>query len=204
MKKLSFALAVLLIITALPAASASESAGDDVTKMLPVFDSLIRVLLDEDAVYDPRDPDFFWNAVYLTAVNWESFHPLAEISEDWVSLMLPVQLVQELAAALFADYDGLPNVPETVSGAVSYDEPLGIYSFTLSDMGETYSQIDASKHADDGSLSVIVLFKAYGEGEEDEVLGRFEFTVQPNERSVDIEEPEFLYSVVSAARFADQ
>jgi hypothetical protein len=195
-------LAVFLLLTAPMAASAPRSASDDINAMLPVFDSLIRILLDEGAVYGPRDPDFFWNAVYLMAVNWESFHPLAEISEDWVNLLLPVQLVQELATALFADYNGLPDVPVSTSGAVSYDDTSGVYSFTLSDMGETYSQIDASTYTDDGCVFVIALFKAYGEGEEDEVLGQFEFTIQPNEHSVEFDEPEFLYSVVSAAKSA--
>jgi hypothetical protein len=193
-------LAVLLLIAALPAASASEPADDDLINMLPAFDSLIRIMLEEEAVYDPRDPDFFWNAVYLMAVNWESFHPLAEISEDWVSLILPLNFVEELATALFADYEGLPEVPGSVSGAVLYDEPSGVYNFTLSDKGETYSQIGASEHADDGLLSVTVLFKAYGEGEDDEILGQFEFTVQPNEHAAEIDEPEFLYSVVSAEK----
>ena len=201
MKKLSFILAVLLMLTALPAASALESAGDDVNAMLPAFDSLIRILLDDDAVYDPNDPDFLWSAVYLMAVNWMSFDPAAEISEDWMSLILPVETVEELASALFADYDGLPDVPESMSGAVSYDEPLGMYYFTLSDAGEAFSQIDGLVSSNDGPLSVIVLFKAYGEGEEDEVLAQFEFAIQPNEHAAEIDEPRFLYSVVSADRF---
>ena len=201
MKKLSFILAVLLLLTALPAASATEPAGEDVTAMLPVFDSLIRALLDEDAVYEPRDPGFFWYAVYLMAVNSESFNPIAEISEDWMSLILPVETVEELASALFADYDGLPDVPESMSGAVSYDEPLGMYYFTLSDAGEAFSQIDGLVSSNDGPLSVIVLFKAYGEGEEDEVLAQFEFTIQPNEHAAEIDEPRFLYSVAAADKF---
>ena len=200
MKKLSFILAVLLLIAALPTGSAPEPEGDDINKMLPVFDSLIRALLDEDAAYDPRDPGFFWYAVYLMAVNWESFNPIAEISEDWVSLVLPVQTVQELAAALFADYDGLPGIPESVSGAVSYDEPLGVYYFTLSDAGEAFSQIGGVVYSNDGPLSVTVLFKVYGEGEEDEVLAQFEFTIQPNAHAAEVDEPRFLYSVVAVAR----
>ena len=202
MKKLSFILSVLLLLTALPAVSAPETADDDINKMLPVFDSLIRALLDRDAYdYAPRDPDFFWSAVYLMAVNWESFNPVAEISEDWVSLILPVQTVQELATALFADYDGLPDIPESVSGAVSYDEKLGVYYFTMSDAGEEYSQIDASESTDDGRMFVTVVLKTtYFGGEEDAIMALIEFTIQPNAHAAEIDEPRFLYSVVSAAR----
>jgi len=203
MKKLSFILAVLLMLAALPAAAAPEPIGDDVNAMLPAFDSLIRILLDDDAVYDPRDPDFFWNAVYLMAVNWKTFDPDAEISEDWVSLILPLQTVQEMVTALFADYYGLPDVPESMSGAVSYDEPQGVYYFTLSDAGEAFSQIDGVVNSNDGLMTIIVLFLAYGESDDAEVLGQFEFTVQPNDYAAEFTETEFRYSVVSAAKSAD-
>jgi len=202
MKKLSLILAVLLFIAALPA-SAPGSAGDDtIKKMLPAFGSLIYAMYDMNAAYDPRDPDFFWTAIFNMAANWESLNPIAEVTE-WTSFTLPVQTVREMASALFADYEGLPDVPESVSELVSYDEPLGVYRFPLFYVGCMYTKIDASMNASDGCVFVTAILMSFGEptiGQKDQFMGRYEFIIQPNAHAAAIDEPKYLYSVVSAGR----
>ena len=63
----------------------------------------------------------------ISAGQYGSEHQLAEVTDD--SITLPSKAVQELAIALFADYDDLLELPDSLSGRVTYDESTDAYTF---------------------------------------------------------------------------
>lgn len=196
MKNLSRLLIALLLCLCLPAMSASARSDAEIGAMLPAFDSIMRAMPSEEAEYNPRDPEFFWETLYLMAVNWGFGHPLAVMDDDAYELVLPRMSVQEMATALFADYDDLLPVPESMSESVMYDESLDAYRFPLSDAGDTFAEIEVVITGDDGPIVVLVRMKSASEG--DEILQRMRFELAPNAYAGGISEPIYLYSIVSA------
>lgn len=198
MKKTIRLLIALLLCLCLPTLCASAETDAGIEGMLPAFDSVMRVLLSDEAVYQPRDPEFFWDALYLMAVNWGYDHPLAKIDDDTYELILRRATVQEMATALFADYDDLLPVPDSFSELAVYDDSLDAYRFPLSDAGESYVEIESVAFDADGGAVVVVQMKSYAEP--GEVFLEMRFELVPNAYAGGISEVSFLYSVVSAER----
>ena len=177
---------------------AAEDGGAAATDMIPALDSILRAMVGGETRYDPSDPDFFWDALYLMAVNFS--HDDAATEEDVddgnYEVRLPTLAVRELAIALFANYDGLLPIPESMSHAVRYDNDLNVYRFSLSDAGDSYTRIDRYEL----SLKnfVFTVHASLVGFDEEETLLSAKFELLPAAESGDIIMRYYPYSVVSA------
>lgn len=196
MKNLLRSLGALLLCLCLSAMSALAEPEPEIEAMLPAFDSIMRAMPSEEVEYDPRDPEFFWETLYLMAVNWGFDHPFADMDDEMYELILRRVSVQEMATALFADYDDLLPVPKTMSDLAVYDELLDAYRFPLSDAGDSYAEIGSVVFSADDRVVVIVQMKGYDEP--DEVLMEMRFEIAPNVYAGGTSELAYLYSIVSA------
>lgn len=96
--------------------------------MLPVLKAAVRGVYENGLVYHSREPGYFWVALSY-ALNEEPYSALAQV-EEW-SLTVPRPAVEAYAAALFAAYDGLPEIPALLENSVWYDAAQDAYGVTL-------------------------------------------------------------------------
>ena len=177
---------------------AEEDTDAAATDMIPALDSIMRAMAGGEARYDPPDPDFFWDALYPMAVNFAHDDAATEDDHDGETdeLRLSALAIRELAIALFASYDGLLPIPDSMSHAVRYDDDLNVYRFSLSDEGDSYTRIDryelSLKHYIFTVHASLVGF------DEEETLLSAKFELLPAAESGDTIMRYYPYSVVSA------
>ena len=205
MKRILLIVLCLLLCSGAPIFNAFAVSGSDIEDMIPAFDSIMRVMLPEGAQYDPLAPEFFWEAIYLMAVNWSGDVEFEEngydtydqkIDYESCELLLSAMAVREMAIALFADYDGLLPIPDSISYLAEYDDESGVYRFPLSDAGDSYAKIDRYEL----SLQnfVFVVYTSLVSCSDDETLLSVKFELMPNTDSGDVILRYFPYSIVSA------
>lgn len=197
MKRLLVLLLVLCFGLA-PAAMADELEGQETDPligiMLPMFDSITRIFDSEDAQPIENDnPAFIWGSMYLLAVNWCYDDPDAIITDR--DIALPTDKVLTYAQAMFYGLQSLPPVPEVMAASVAYDESTGMYTFGLSDAGDSYVAIDGIIQSVDGPVMVIVGEYEYGE-EEGTLIDSLTFVLEENPSG----SVPYYYSIVSVGR----
>ncbi|MPM85375.1 hypothetical protein SDC9_132455 [bioreactor metagenome] len=166
---------------------------ETVEAMMPILDSIVRTMcIGDTAAYQPQDPEFFWNMLYLMGVNWGHTHPLVEQTEEYVKV--PRQVMQEFASAAFLDYSDLLPVPESMAGSLWYDEGLDAYCLAYSDKGDTETKLESVAAGADGSITAVVnLYET-----PDTFLNMVEFVLVANPYVDGISEPTYFYTVRSA------
>ena len=198
MKKLSLILLCLVLCASMLITNASAESDDGIENMIPAFDSVMRAMMYSETKYDPLDPEFFWEAIYLMAVNFDlgDYDADSAYDDDTYELLLSTLAVREMAVALFSEYNGLLPIPDTFAYMVKYDDELNVYRFPLSDPGDTYVKIDRYEL----SLSnyVFTVYASMLSGGEDEALISAKFELMPNTDSGDIIIRYYPYSIVSA------
>ncbi len=160
--------------------------------MMPVFDSIARGI-SQGNEYNPADNEFFWSVLYLCAVNWGYTNPLIEYGENAVSV--PRKAMQELASAMFFDYDDLTQVPQSLSSSISYDDGMDSYFLSLSDMGDMYTCLDGYFTEADGSITAKVGMYAPADG----LVGTASFSLADNAYASGIADATYYYSVKAAS-----
>lgn len=196
MRKLSLIILCFLLCSSVPIFSAFAASGSDIEDMTPALDSIMRAMMNEGAQYDPNSPEFFWEAIYLLAVNWSLEDSVAEIDDVTYDLLLPSMAVREMAVALFAEYDGFLPIPDSVSWRVKYDDDLDVYRFRLSDAGDSRVKIDRYEL----SLTNFVfdVYTSLVSCNEEETLLSIKFGLMPDTNSGDIIIRYYPYNIVSA------
>lgn len=160
--------------------------------MLPVFDSLLLAYSEEDTLYAPKDPEYFWRAVYLMMANYGEMHTLASV-EDGI-LSLPRMAAQEYASALFYDYSDLPvqELDSLDMPQITYDADWDAVKIALSDRGEEVTKIVAMRDMGDGAYLVTAQLQNPETGE---ALYTGVFDLQPNPYADAVAEPVYYFSV---------
>ncbi len=171
--------------------SAPVQIGEDIEAMLPVMDSVVRAMKENTSEYAPEDAGFIWSTLYLAAVNYGEQLQMAEKKDSHA--IAARQAMQEIASACFEDDSDLPDIPDDLLEAVSYDENRDAYAFGLSDIGDSTTKI-ADVQSDGDAVKVTVEFSSWDEAE------NYLFTLVPNPCADGIAEPVFLYSVRSVER----
>lgn len=97
----------------------------DIDGMRPVMYGLCKAMT-KGTVYDPANGEFFWNAIYASINGNTWIHPNISLSDDGAGYMVPKAVVEEYAAAMFADVSELPELPSNM-GSIEYDEETGSY-----------------------------------------------------------------------------
>lgn len=161
------------------------------SSMVAPIHALAETMLQTGMDYQPRDEEFFWSSMHFFLDHYGSRHVAAEVLEDGV-MRVPRKVMQEHAIALFSDYDDLPELPESLSGRIIYDngwdaylvysEDYAPYTLSLSDLGEK-----------DGKCRI----EAFLSDIEGEKVGIWEVTLVRNTYAGGIESPLYPYSVSS-------
>lgn len=170
----------------------AEQQAQAVDDMTAPVDSLVRCMLENGMEYDPQDPEFFWTSLAYFAGQYGSEHQLAEVTDD--SITLPSKAVQELAIALFADYDDLLELPDSLSGRVTYDESTDAYTFGRGDIGLAETKL-TFKGEEDGVVTVQADLVSLMEDQD--IIGSWTVTMTNNTYADGISDPMYLYSVAS-------
>lgn len=168
----------------------AEEKAQAIDDMTAPVDALVRCMLENDMAYDPSDPEFFWTALSYLAGQYGNEHQLAEVTDS--SITLPRKAVQEYAIALFADYNDLPELPESLSERVTYDENTDAYTFGRGDIGLAETKLAFESEADG---IVTVRADLVSLMEEQEIIGSWTVTMTDNTYADGITDPLFLFSV---------
>jgi len=198
MRRISLIFICFVLCTSLLISNVSAVSGDDIEDMIPAFDSIIRVMRYGEAQYDPFNPEFFWEAIHLMAVNFAFDDSAVEVDydNDTYELLLPAMAVREMAIALFGEYDGILPISGSISYLVRYDDDLNVYRFPLSDAGDSYVKID--RYELSPVNFVFVVYASLVSCDEEETLLSAKFELMPGVASGDIVIRYYPYSIVSA------
>ena len=204
MKK-SLILLLMAMILVLPGCAQDEAEAtvidtpEDMETMIAPMDAIMMYAAERGLQYDAEDPAVFWRLMYYYIGNHGSEHSLAK--EDNGILQLDRRAVQEFAAAMFADYDDLMDIPEELSDSVSYDEGMDAYDFSPGDRGLSQSEITGCVKNEDGSYAVTA--RLY-DITDDTTIYAARFKLVENQYVSGIENPLFLYSIESVEEVVEE
>lgn len=170
------------------------TAEETVASMKNPIDALARCMVENDLEYAPKDPEFFWTALYYFAGGYGLEHEGVEELTDTYQLKVPSSVMEEYAIALFSEYEGLPDLPDIMQGNVSYDADADAYLLSEGDIGLSETKLADIKETKDGYSLVAELT---GTDDEEDLIASFDVTLIRNTFSDDIENPLYLCSVSS-------
>lgn len=170
----------------------AEEKAQAVDDMTAPVDALVRCMLENDMAYDPKNPEFFWTALSYLAGQYGNEHQLAEVTDSTITL--PGKAVQEYAIALFADYDDLLELPDSLSSRVTYDENTDTYTFGRGDIGLAETKVTL-KGEENGIVTVQADLVSLTE--EQDIIGSWTVTMTDNTYADGITDPLFLFSIAS-------
>jgi uncharacterized protein YceK len=173
----------------------TEDQSGTAETMLPVMDSIIRALYENDLEQYSTDPSFVWTVIYLLSVNYHQDTEGVEIDTTEGVMRVPAKLVEGMMAACFNGVSDLPQ--QESSSMVEYDPDSDMYIMPLSDMGYTYTEVKeiAGDTQDDNNLVITVDFLS--PDKPDEPLAQYVFTITPNAQNWQYPELIYMYSVMS-------
>ena len=125
---------------------------DNMASMTAPVDALARCMLENNLVYDPQDPEFFWIALYYFTGGYGLDHQLVTEKEGTYQLQIPTSAMQEHASALFAEYNTLFDLPSIMKGNVSYDPDTDAYTVSRGDIGLSEMKFISYEKTEDGHV----------------------------------------------------
>lgn len=172
----------------------------DIESMLPLMDSLLLCMVENDLTYDPSSPEFVYTALHYAVGLYGGMHSQLEIAADGGAFCLPRSAVQEYAAAMFAgntdlDLDYLAQ--NTVNG-VSFDESTDKFTFMLGDRAWNGSRILSCFALTDTQDALYEVTVGLFDGENGEQIATGTFLLSENPALADIADPLFQYAITSA------
>lgn len=168
----------------------SVEVPDNIKSMLEPADALLMCMVENSSSYNPKDPEFFWNAIYYFTGLYGSKHQLSKMTDT--ALVMPRKAVQEYAIALFSDYDDLLELPESCSDRIKYDSATDTYSFGLGDRGLSKSEITDFTDNGDGSYSMDVALIGI---DDNKMISSGKFKIVSNEYAASISDPLYNFSI---------
>lgn len=170
---------------------AEGALPQDMATMVEPIDALMRNMLKNNTDYDATNPEFFWSALYYFLGNSGTENSLVTVTDDG-RLKVPKKVAQEYAIALFATYDDLLPLPETLSHSIIYDKDWDAYLLTQGDRGLSETVLSNYKETEKGYVITAMLVSTM---EDKEVLGKCEVTMQKNAFADGIVDPRYFYSI---------
>ena len=172
----------------------NKTMPENMTSMAAPIDALARCMLEQGLEYDPQDPEFFWTALFYFTGAYGLNHELVEEEEGTYQLKVPTPVMQEHAAALFADYEDLYDLPSIMKGNVSYDPDWDAYAVSRGDIGLSEMKFSGYEETEDGYSLTASLWST---GPETELIHSYAVTLADNAYADGIENPLYFYSVTS-------
>jgi len=170
----------------------------DMEAMLAPMDAILMCGAETGFEYDSENPEVFWRLMYYNIGNHGSTHPLAKV--DRGILELDRKVVQEFATGMFANYSDLPELPEEMEGAITYDESIDAYLFSLGDRGLSQAEMVTCMKNADGSYDVTA--RLY-DMEDNSTIVSAVFHLVANPYADGIMNPMFLYTISSVVEFTE-
>lgn len=169
-----------------------ESPLESMEQMTPIFDSIIRRLLeDEKSVYDPSNLDFVGDVLYLATVNYGYMLPGVSYEEEG-SVQIPKKALLQIYSACFGGNAELPDL--NGKSGFTYDASTEDYRVPLSDMGDGWVHMEDVEETE-GGIQVLVTFM-----EEETVFGAYQFICEKNTFTAEDSSAIYRYTVKSVER----
>ena len=111
--------------------------------MRPAIHALVLTMAENDLSYDQNSELFFWTGMYYMLSLYGEMDDRAELTDD--TLILPTETVQDYAAALFPNRQGLPALPKALSDRITYRAADGTYRLARGDEGLAEVQLQSSR-----------------------------------------------------------
>ncbi len=175
---------------------AQGAIPQDMATMVEPIDALMRSMLENNTDYDATNPEFFWSALYYFLGTSGTENSLVTETDDG-RLKVPKKVAQEYAIALFANYDDLLPLPESLSNSITYDKDWDAYLLTQGDRGLSKTVLSNYKETDNG---YVIMAKLVSTMEDKEVLGKSLVTMQKNAFADGIVDPRYFYSVAGMTK----
>ena len=123
-----------------------------VESMVPPVNAMVMCMVEQDLDYDETSRVFLWNSLYYMISLCGEMDSRAEFTDE--TMILPTEAVEDYAAALFADYHGLPELPRDLEERVSYDPQQDCYHLARGDAGLCEAVIEEVQTWENGGLEV--------------------------------------------------
>lgn len=170
----------------------NKTMPENMTSMAAPIDALARCMLEQNLDYAPQDPEFFWTALFYFTGAYGLNHELVEEEEGTYQLKVPTPVMQEHAAALFADYEDLYDLPSIMKGNVSYDPDWDAYFLSRGDIGLSELKFTSFAAAEE---NYAVTAELWSTGPEEELIASYAVILEDNAYVDGIENPLYYYSV---------
>lgn len=132
--------------------------------MIPPINALVLCMLEHDLSYDEDSDVFFWNGLYYMIGLYGQMDSRAELTDD--TLILPTETVEDYAAALYTNYQGLPELPEALHDRVRYDAQTDSYLLARGDAGLSETTVKTVETLANGEKQVTGALVALEDGSE--------------------------------------
>ncbi len=175
-----------------PAYSKEVEIPADMESMLAPMDAIMMCGAETGFEYDVEKPEVFWRLMYYNIGNHGSSHQLAKVDKG--ILELDRKVVQEFATGMFANYSDLPELPEEMEDAITYDKSIDAYLFSLGDRGLSQAEMVKCMQNADGSYDVTA--RLY-DLEDNSTIVSAVFHLVANRYADGISNPMFLYTISS-------
>lgn len=199
MKKLFALILAGVMVISMAACGKTETPDENtmpenMAAMAAPIDALARCMLENKLDYDPQDPEFFWIALYYFTSGYGLNHEEVTEEEGTYHLQISTPVMQEHAAALFAAYDYLFDLPSIMKGNISYDDATGTYSVSRGDIGLSEMRLTDCKETEDGYS---VTAELWAVGEEEKLIQAYDVTMLDSTYVSDQTDVPYCYSVKS-------
>lgn len=148
----------------------------DMDGMVPPINALVLCMLEQGISYDEESDVFLWNSLYYMISLYGQMDSRAELTDD--TLILPTETVEDYAAALFTNYDGLPTLPNELRDRVVFDWQTDSYRLARGDAGLSETRIENVEKLEGGRVQVSGALVALEDGRD---LRRFSATLTAND-----------------------
>ena len=120
--------------------------------MIPPLNAMVMSMLEQGLDYDESDDVFVWNSLHYMIGLYGQMDSRTELDDK--RMILPAETVEDYAAALFTNYDGLPKLPGCMKDRVAYDAQNDSYSLARGDAGLSEVVIRNISRMDNGAVAV--------------------------------------------------
>ena len=163
--------------TAVETAQGSAPAQVDVSEsMYPAVHALVLAMTENHLEYNPENAEFLWTSLYYMLSLYGQMDERAELTDD--TLILPSEVVQDYAAALYPDVSALPEIPAPISGRISYHTSDDTYRLARGDEGLSQVTVEPPIYLQNGTIVMNGALKALEDGS---TLREFQVTLLPRD-----------------------
>ena len=149
-------------VTTETAQGSAPAQADASQSMYPAVHALVMAMTENHLDYDPEDPEFLWTSLYYMLSLYGEMDERSELTDD--TLILPSEMVQDYAAALYPDVATLPEIPAPISERISYHASDGTYRLARGDEGLSQVTVEPPIYLSSGAVVMNGALKSLEDG----------------------------------------